>query len=212
MMPLARIGGKILFFAHIPKTGGTSVETYLAGKGALALHSKRKLVWARTTPQHMHADVHARFIPDDFVDFTFTVMRDPRDRFVSEYLHQKRNSRPNEKFNAWARRMMEEQAKLPVAYDNHIRPQVDFLRPGMKVFLFEAGFAPIFDWIDEVTGTPPGARDVWKKKAEAEKPVLNDEMIALVDRAYARDHALLKALMGINGQTVTEEHLAAIRA
>lgn len=210
MMPLARVGGKILFFAHIPKTGGTSIETYLASKGVLAFHAKRKVMWAKTTPQHMHADVHVKFIPDGFADHAFTVMRDPKDRFVSEFLHQKRNSRPNEKFNVWARRMIEERGQSPAAYDNHIRPQVDFLRPGMKVFLFEAGFEPVYDWIDEVTGTPPAARDVWMKKAEAEKPALNDQMIALIERAYAKDYAMLRALNGISGQTLTEAQLAAI--
>jgi len=32
-MPLARIADKLLFFAHIPKTGGSSVEAYLDAKG-----------------------------------------------------------------------------------------------------------------------------------------------------------------------------------
>ncbi|MEM6391156.1 MAG: hypothetical protein AAF825_15040, partial [Pseudomonadota bacterium] len=82
-MPLARIGDKILFFAHIPKTGGTTVEAYLAKKGAIALRSKNRFGWAATSPQHMHAEVHIPFVPDAFFDVSFAVLRDPINRLRS---------------------------------------------------------------------------------------------------------------------------------
>lgn len=209
-MPLARISSKILFFAHIPKTGGTSIETYMAGKGALALHCKKRGMWAKTTPQHMHADVFNKFIPESFVDFSFTVMRDPGDRFVSEYLHRKVMTGSSVAFVPWAKRVLAERKLKPALFDNHLRSQVNFLRAGMKVFLFESEFELVYDWIDTVTETPPLAHDVWKRKAKEEKPKLDEEIANLLAQSYRRDYALLRVLGSETGQTLTKEHLAAI--
>lgn len=42
-MPMAKFGDECIFFAHVPKTGGTSVEQYLQDRFAdVVLFDRRK--------------------------------------------------------------------------------------------------------------------------------------------------------------------------
>lgn len=84
-MPLARINGVLLYFAHVPKTGGSTVEAYLAAKGKLALLTKHTLDWSRCTVQHAEARIFNNLLGAGFCDAGFTVVRDPKARLVSEY-------------------------------------------------------------------------------------------------------------------------------
>ena len=84
-MPLARINGKLIYFAHIPKTGGSSVEAYLEAKGKMALFHKHTLEWSRCTVQHAERRIFHNLLGDGFCDAGFTVVRDPKARLVSEY-------------------------------------------------------------------------------------------------------------------------------
>ena len=52
-MPLAVIGDKVLYFAHIPKCGGSSVEAYLRAKGRLFLVHTRPQPWSKTSPDQL---------------------------------------------------------------------------------------------------------------------------------------------------------------
>ncbi len=83
-MSLALIGGKVLYFCHIPKTGGTSIEAYLKSKGRVAMVG-RSTDWVRSTPQHLPDYVAKCFVPAGFYDHSFAVLRDPLDRLVSTF-------------------------------------------------------------------------------------------------------------------------------
>lgn len=84
-MPLAQINGVALFFAHIPKCGGSSIERYMAAKGRLAFRSTTTGGWSKCTPQHMHREIYDRLIPPDAYDHGFVVLRDPKARLISEF-------------------------------------------------------------------------------------------------------------------------------
>lgn len=85
-MPLARINGIVLYFAHIPKCGGSSITRYMAAKGRVALLTPASWgSWARCTPQHVHREVYDRLFPPGFYDHGFVVLRDPKARLISEF-------------------------------------------------------------------------------------------------------------------------------
>lgn len=87
-MPLARIEGCVLHFVHIPKTGGSSINSYLRAKGSLALYSREPVDCMAVSPQHLHRTPCRSIVPDAFSDAAFTVLRDPVDRMVSEYRYR----------------------------------------------------------------------------------------------------------------------------
>src|SRR6056297_3622976 len=99
-MPLVSAGGRRLFFAHVPKTGGSSLEDYLAERfGPLAwLDRYWELRWKdggcreaglRVSPQHLAAEDALRLLPGPS-DWSFALVRDPVARIVSEYRFQAR--------------------------------------------------------------------------------------------------------------------------
>lgn len=183
-MPLARVNGCVLHFIHIPKTGGSSVNSYLRARGDLALYSRDPLDWMKVSPQHLHRSAALRVLPPGFCDAEFTILRDPVQRIRSEYRYRAARlagatgapsaavewhdgSAFGEGFEAWVAAVLRDWDADPCLYDNHIRPQSDFWRPGIKTFFFENGLGQVFDWIDRVTGLPdtgprihenPGAR------------------------------------------------------
>lgn len=195
-MPLARIGNKVLFFVHIPKTGGSSIETYLGQKGTVALRFKRRMGWSASTTQHMHAAIHTKIIPDSFYDAGFVVLRDPVARFTSEYRYQKDMGRTSQSFADWAVATLGRYADDPYILDNHIRPQSEFLRPGLTKFLFEDGLSPIFDWIDRVTDTPPGNRDLWEKRAKPMAIDVPQDVRRKLESFYAADYRAIDRVTG----------------
>ncbi len=93
-MPLARLGGQVLFFAHVPKTGGTSIEAYLRAQGAaLALHGAGE-GWSRVPLQHLHRAAWEEIVAPGAWDAGFVVLRDPLARLISEFRMRVEPMRP----------------------------------------------------------------------------------------------------------------------
>lgn len=140
-MPLYRNNDRAILLVHIPKTGGSSLEEMLVQAGAeQALKFHKRLGYSACTPQHMHWEVLCRWVPKSFYNFSLTIVRNPFDRLASEYawrLHVSQKLIPE--FNIWIRNTFERYEKDPYVYDNHIRPQVDFVGPRVKVFKLEDG-------------------------------------------------------------------------
>ncbi|MFD2740127.1 sulfotransferase family 2 domain-containing protein [Sulfitobacter aestuarii] len=217
-MPLARINGKILHFIHIPKTGGSGISSYLRAKGQVALYSRERLQWARTTPQHVHAETSEILLPDGFADATFAVIRDPMQRLLSEYRYRvtrRHDSGAVPKaldsgaaltveldwgaefhgtFDAWVTHIFAEYQRDPHVCDNHVRPQADFIRQGAALFRFEQGMQPVFDWIDRVTGTTRADFRIDRNESIKFEIEMSDETRAAIRRFYAADFALCDRL------------------
>lgn len=220
-MPLCRIADKVLYFAHIPKTGGSSIEAYMAEKGPVALRVNRTHGWSATTPQHIPARLFSKMVPDAFYDLGFAVLRDPEAKILSTF--KMRISKDHALWNpltwlglAWARARGREayairfwklrlsldfdtwlrlaliwQRKNPYIYDGHLLPQVDYMHPGQKIFLFEDGIDQVFRWIDAVTGTEPIPGSFHEKKAKSHTVAGSAASRALIRKVYAEDYALI---------------------
>lgn len=220
-MPLARIGGTVLFFVHIPKTGGTSVEAYLRAKGPVALHGTRA-DWSRCTPQHIHRELYAELAPPAFYDHGFAILRDPKARLISEFRMRVEPIRPKFRpmgwarmarnrakglptyavrigrkvefldFDAWVERIFDAQRRDPYVKDNHIRPQVEFVDPAHRLFRLEAGLDPVFRWIDAVTGTPPAPGTFHERRSALVDVPCSPGTEARIREFYAADYALIE--------------------
>lgn len=199
-MPIARINARLLHFVHVPKTGGSSVKEYLMKKGPMAFFNRAPLPWARTTPQHIESATHRILIPEGFCDAAFMVVRDPVARLLSEFRYRTEAAvgdgryrvdlgnglRFTGTFDGWAHTVLDMVAEDAWACDNHMRPQSDFWREDVQVFVFEAGLGLVFEWIDQVTGTPPGAR-FHENKGNRVQIDMSEEVRARVEAFYAAD-------------------------
>lgn len=220
-MPLARLGARVLFFAHVPKTGGTSVEAYLRAQGAaLALHGAGE-GWSRVPLQHLHRAAWEEIAAPGAWDAGFVVLRDPMARLASEFRMRVEPMRPKLRpaglarmalnraagrathavriggridyldFDAWALRMLEACRRDPWVQSNHIRPQAEFVDPAFRVFRFEDGLEPVFRWIDAEFGLPPAQGVFHERRSAAMDVTWTPETEARARAFYAADYALI---------------------
>ncbi|MCT4553587.1 MAG: sulfotransferase family protein [Pelagimonas sp.] len=207
-MPICSSPNAVIFFAHIPKTGGSSVEAYLRQKGQVSLFGEPKI--GGVHQQHLSRDVIAG-LPDlpDF-DCSFAVLRDPVSRLVSEFLWRSDPLKPLQKiarfrekevvrrikvdgvkrsltFSEWVPLCFEETRKNPNHRDNHMRPQIDFLASGDRLFSFERGLEGVFQWLDEITQTSASSRGERLKASGGSKPHVSGEIRELIESYYDND-------------------------
>ena len=206
-MPIARIGDKQVYFAHIPKCAGSSVEDYLADRfGPLALLDRRYLTipvserWSLTSPQHIDWASLSRLFPEDYFDHVFAVVRHPVARAISAFRFQAEvegTIAPDMYFGAWLRSERELRAKSPHRSDNHSRPQSEFLPPETsthcEIFHLEHGLEamiPYFDHIAGDTGSPrfiDHTNKAVSKSGEKDRVQPTADDIALLSEMYAVD-------------------------
>ena len=199
-MPLFFSNGQSIFFAHIPKTGGASVEEYLTRRfGPLTIAANLRFKtpmraeghWHDTIepPQHFTKYILQGFLPRD-LGHAFAVVRDPLDRLLSEYRFQQGISRLSGLgFSTWLRVMLRAAGTEPRVFHNHIRPQGDLIPDGAQIFRFEDGFDPIIAWLDEVTGTTAPDLDMGHFLKRQKTPIaVRQQDVELVRTFYHQDY------------------------
>lgn len=195
-MPLITAAGKRLFFAHVPKTGGSSVEDYLIRRfgGPLSLRDvthrekdrHRGLIALST---HFTARDLDDVLPHD-VDHLFAVVREPLSRMKSQFRFQEGVSRTRRfNFATWMRVMLAAHHRDPRIYQNHIRPQSDLVREGSEVFKLEDGFGNMIAWLDRITGTTAPEIEMGHLLKRKHEPIeMTREDAQIIVDFYAADY------------------------
>lgn len=200
---MIKANGKVIYFAHVPKCGGTSVEKYLRKRyGPVAFRDptdRRSDVaahWSRSSPQHVDGATLARLFPEDFFDAKFAVVRHPVARMVSVYNHHFRDlggAAPNIGFGDWLTEMTEQRMSDPYLLDNHLRPICDFVTGDTyEIFRLEDGLDPVAAALHDILDYPgdPGRIGHHNKRAGPLRPEeLSEAECALVADIYAGDFA-----------------------
>lgn|GEM_PF-1151609 len=152
----------------MPKTGGTSIEGALrAGGWTQHFYTDTSIPEVEvlhramlSSQQHLHGELLQSVLDLDLIDLAFTVVRHPVARFRSEYCY--RNAAElqaglAQSLEDWAETVFAEHGRNPYHLDNHLRPQVEFLVPGVEVFRFEDGIDHVLAELDERhdLGIPP---------------------------------------------------------
>ena len=201
-MPVVRLQNKICHFAHIPKCGGTSVETYFNQLGASVAFSDGKFVshpaiipWNISSPQHIDAGSLSRLFPNTFFDFAFAVVRNPYSRFLSAFKFQVFRERKIDKsidINDFINNDLEAAAMGIGLYDNHFKSQSSFLLPQLsyEFFKLENGLRPVKKYIDaNFLGVPVDMRI--NKKNQGVKPnhkfVMSEQSKNTIRHIYKHD-------------------------
>jgi hypothetical protein len=162
-MPILRSREKLIYFSHIPKCGGASIEAYLAkiGKGNLAFVDNRynsipiKSKWTNSSPQHIDGRSLARLFPVTFFDTYFAIVRDPIKRFESAFNFQKnveKKINSDIKINDFVAALDEKSILRIGHFDGHFMPQFLFLHPraSYRFFKLENGMEPVKKYLDHL--------------------------------------------------------------
>jgi hypothetical protein len=137
---------KYILFIHIPKSAGSSIErtgTELRWNESFSIRGRalKDLKYCKATLQHLHAEPLELLLNLDEFDSIFTVVRNPFSRLKSEYYWQRSQNITNIGVDEWIVGTFERYPKNRYLYDNHIRPQVEFLpdHEKLQVFKLEEG-------------------------------------------------------------------------
>jgi hypothetical protein len=205
-MPSLSLPDKLIWFAHCPKAGGTSIEQAMVARFGQAVghvHWGWDLWWRRggwrvadppNSPQHLIWQDALAALPRA-PDTVFAMVREPSARMASEHRWQRRGRRGTRAgkvlaflpFSLWLRLMLAVARRNPYAFDNHFRPQSAFVPEGAVIFQLEDGMGPVCDWLDRITGAdkgPPIPHAIPSGVASG----LHPSDAALIARAFAEDY------------------------
>ncbi|WP_372921177.1 sulfotransferase family 2 domain-containing protein [Roseovarius sp.] len=195
-MPLVTSSKGHIFFAHVPKTGGTSVEDYLIKRfgrislledaGARGTARQRDVIQPL---QHLTARELQLLLPPE-IHYCFAIVRDPVERIVSEYRFQSGISKASGLgFSTWLRIVLSAARRDPRVYDNHIRPQCDLVPEEAEIFRFEDGFQPVIQRLDALFGPADSDAEIRHLlKRPKPRPQLFRQDLDLVHEFYAEDY------------------------
>jgi hypothetical protein len=152
-MPFIDHQGRRSLFVHIPKTGGTSIETWLKGIGPLRLYRNGIPQALKVSVQHLtYTDIRL-ILGDDYFDYGFTIVRNPFRRLESEYSMRSDLATDGvlgrvAVFPVWVRTQIEMMQKAVFNQDGHFRPQIDYVSNHIAIFRFEEGIDSIIAHAD----------------------------------------------------------------
>lgn len=166
-------------FIHIPKTGGTSIE-YMFGlrnERSLFISGKRtiEIDGVMFTPQHLpHSEIIKRR-PESKDWFSFTIVRNPYTRLVSEYIssHRAHTGRNFEKFdeshfNKWI------DNTLLQFNDDHKMKQVFFIDEPVNLIIKFENLQDGIEKLNDELGTDN--KLIWKNRSKFNKQKIVDNL------------------------------------
>lgn len=136
-MPVFTKDNKSIFFSHIPKTAGTSIERFFQGNEyTKTFYSGHRKPCSLQHRQQGDEELE-NYLKEVNPIMSFTVMRNPYDRILSQFgMFHKKDTFTEKHFHEYVVKVFEKYQENPFLEDNHIRPQRDFIHKGMKIYKF----------------------------------------------------------------------------
>lgn len=174
-----------IIFIHVPKCAGTTIEKILGTCTEREYYALRKKAeqWNNKTPQHLtYLELKNKLTINWSDYYTFSVVRNPYSRFVSEYNYRKdlfsKTKRPEhdpKTFSEFITNLSMGVNERILAFDGHLETQSSFLKneanileSSIQIFKFE-DLAPCWTMLEEKTGVAYSI-DLWSRKSNVEIP------------------------------------------
>lgn len=193
-MPFIAHNEKRILFVHIPKTGGTSVERWLSSLAPLHFRTMGVPVATRCTPQHFRMSDLNHLFGAGFFDYAFAIVRNPFSRIESEYRMRAQLQSSGffgeaETFSSWLEIAIERTKREPWLFDNHMRPQWEFIEDNVEVFRFEDGLSKAVRSVCDRIGVPfnGNVEHALRTDESIPAPVWQRTDMIRVQQHYARD-------------------------
>lgn len=146
--------GEVLYHAHVPKTGGTSILKALTQKGCetfgfSSYQQPCSLQHRHSASQSLHSDTW-KYKPTSFL----IVLREPLERLKSAYAWQMYlcgTEASQDSFDWWLYSAKSALKNNPYTFDNHLRPQSEFYEPHHTAFKF-GNWQAIEDYLGKFVG------------------------------------------------------------
>ncbi|AEA97780.1 sulfotransferase family 2 domain-containing protein [Alteromonas mediterranea] len=196
-MPLYLNNEQAITFLHIPKTAGTTIESWLneTGKYQQILFSQKKLEDMLVTPQHLgyHTLTELTKTLNRPFNYKFAVVRNPFDRIVSEFFYRIKlgsiqlGQNAGSLFSPWVVHNLKKYKNTPEILDNHLRPQSYFVDNDVEVFKFEDGIQSILDRVSNRIGILGDLKVEPKKVGDKKEVQWSQTAIDMVLESYEQD-------------------------
>lgn len=187
-------------FIHIPKTGGTAIESYLRNIGINGYFDPPSYMpvrpYLKVPPAHYDYGYLNRLF-DLSKLYSFAVVRHPVKRLISEYKWATETTNLPEPlarmdFSAFIRHMFELYRKDENVAAGHYKPQIRFVGEKVsKIFKYEAGLDSIIQRVLQDVGLKMDSRKPIPRlnTSSARQVVPSDSDLELINRVYAEDFA-----------------------
>ena len=143
--------GHGIFYSHVPKCGGTTIETSLRKEGfdEFLFSSNSRGGCFKQNLQHLPSSIFNQVIDLDNISCKFIVVRNPFNRLISEYKYR---TKGHKKLYDWLKINFEKFSHNSRHLDNHLLPQVEFHDERLEVFRIEDGLDEVYDFIGDSIG------------------------------------------------------------
>ena len=169
---------KTFLFIHVPKTGGTAVETFFRGVGLTGYFDPPTYVpvrpYLKVPPAHYDYEVLRRLFELDSL-YSFAIVRHPVKRMISQYKWAiEKSTRASTfaqmTFSEFIRLMFAEYRKNENLSAGHYKPQVRFVGEKVtNIFKYEAGLEVIIRRVLEDIG--------FKPQGQLKLPIVNNSCL-----------------------------------
>jgi hypothetical protein len=132
-----------VLFVHVPKAGGSSFSSVLVSCGWRELYSIRglhadALGFAHCSPQHWHGEILDWMFKRDCFAHIVAILRDLFERLMSEYRWQSHQAMTSMQPAEWTAFVIDSCLRDPYVFDDHLRPQSDFVLEGASLYRLES--------------------------------------------------------------------------
>lgn len=192
-MPIFKASDKLILFIHIPKAGGTSVRNWLSSEMTESLYMKHRSEMLPLVPQHFHRELLDDLFAPGFFDYSFTVVRNPFTRTLSEYNYRitrpglKRSLMPKPSFDSWLNKTISKYKDDAYLFSNHVRPQHEFLIKGTEFFRLEDGLDALRRQLSALTGIEIAAELPHQNQSKKRTNALTEASAKKILEFYSRD-------------------------